>query len=53
MQWVMKYYLIVDCEIADLHRHGDEVDSTVQLILFKFLLQIHKLFTTAENVPAV
>ena len=31
-------YLIIDGKIADLHCHGDEVDGTVEFILFKPLL---------------
>ena len=43
---VSAHDLVVDSKIADLHRYGDEVDSTVELVLFKLFIKIHKLFIT-------
>ena len=42
-------YLVVHSKVADLHRYGDEVDNTVELILFELLLQIYKLFLTEKR----
>ena len=42
-------YLVVDSKVTDLHRYGDEVDDTVELVLFKFLLQIYNLFLTERR----
>ncbi len=40
-------YLVIDGKVADLHRHGNEIDGTVELILFKLLLQVHVLLSAA------
>ena len=34
-------YSVVYHKVTELHRHGDEVDSTVQLVLLKILLQVN------------
>ena len=36
-------YFVVDSKVAELHSNGDEIDSTIQLILLKFLLKVNKL----------
>ena len=42
-------YFVVYCKVTDLHCHGDKVHSTVELILFKFLLQIHIFFAESAK----
>ena len=39
---------IVDCKVAELHGHGDEVDCAVQFILLKILLQVN--FSCTANI---
>ena len=41
-------YLVVHSKVADLHRHGDEIHGTVQLVLFKLLLEVNVLFTVMQ-----
>ena len=47
--WGELTHFVVDGKVADLHGDGNEVDSTVELILFKLFLQIHILFVTVGD----
>ena len=42
-------YLIIDCKVANLHCHGDEIDSAVQFILLKLLFQVYVLFADSAK----
>ena len=42
-------HFIVDCKVANLHRHGDEVDRTIQLILLKLLFKVYILLAESAK----
>ena len=37
-------YVVVNCKVGELHRHGDQKNGAIDNAFFKILFQVHKLF---------
>ena len=37
-------YVVVNCKVGELHRHGDQKNGAIDDAFFKILFQVHKLF---------
>lgn len=42
-------YVVVNCKVGELHRHGDQKNGTIDNAFFKLLFQVHKLFQSINR----
>ena len=42
-------YVVVNCKVGELHRHGDQKNGTIDNAFFKILFQVHKLFQSINR----